>query len=220
MSFRVGLLNFSKGELAPEMHGRIDVAAYNAGLKRARNVILLKYGGVTMRMGTRLVSPVYDDDLDRPVRLLPFSYSIEQTYALEMGQGYMRPAALGGMVLEQELAITAATQADPIVITAAFHGFEPGDDVYITGVSGMTELNDRFWRVVAVIDDDSFSIEADGTGFAAFTDATGGITRDAPPDPPPAPPVVAPPVTPPAPPVIGGGGYYIWGSYFPGTAIP
>ena len=205
MAFRAGLFNFSKGVLSPELHGRIDVSAYNAGLKRAENVVILKYGGVAMRMGTRLVMEVREQDLDAPVRLLPFEFSIEQTYALELGQGYMRPAALGGMVLEQELAITGATQANPVVLTAALHGYEAGDDIFVTGVTGMTELNGRAFRVIAAIDDDRFSIDVDGTGFGAFVSATGGITRVDTPDPPPAPPVVPPVVPPPVPPIVGGG---------------
>ncbi|WP_157215860.1 ubiquitin-activating E1 FCCH domain-containing protein [Flavisphingomonas formosensis] len=205
MSFRAGLYNFSKGVISPELMGRIDVAAYNSGLKQATNVVILKYGGVQMRMGTRLVMEIRESDLAKPVRLFPFEFSIEQTYVLEMGQGYMRPAALGGIVLEEELIVTGATQANPIVITAAFHGYAPGDDVFFKGIEGMTELNDRAFRVLAAIDDDTFSIDVDGTGFGAFTGSTGGITRTAAPEPPPPDPVVPPVVTPPPPVVVGGG---------------
>lgn len=207
MSFRAGLFNFSKGELAPELHGRVDVAAYNSALKRARNVVILKYGGVTMRMGTRLVAEVYESDIEKPVRLLPFAYSIEQTYALEMGQGYMRPAALGGMVLEEYLNIVTATKTDPVVIEATFHGYHAGDDVFIIGIDGMEELNNRIWRVVAAIDDHHFSIDADGTQFGDYSGSEGGITRTADPDAPPSPPPVPPVVPPPTPPVVGGGGW-------------
>jgi len=206
MSLRAGLFNFSKGVISPELHGRIDVAAYNAGLKQATNVVILKYGGVQMRMGTRLVMEVRESDLARPVRLLPFEFSIEQTYVLEMGQGYMRPAALGGIVLEEELAITGATRSHPVTIEAPFHGFAAGDDVYFQGVEGMTELNGRTFRVLAAIDADHFTIDVDGTGFGAFTGAAGGITRTEAPAPPPPDPEVPPVVPPPRPPIVGGGG--------------
>jgi hypothetical protein len=141
MAFRTAQPNFSKGEISPELLGRFDVAAYNAGLRRARNVQILKYGGVTKRPGTRFVAEVFD--ATKPVRLVPFQFSLDQTYALEFGQGYMRPAAGGGMVLEEELAITGATQANPVQISAANHAYAAGDQVFLSGIAGMTELNGR-----------------------------------------------------------------------------
>ena len=55
MAYRAGLHNFSKGVLSPELHGRVDVAAYNAGIRQGTNVIILKYGGLQKRPGTRFV---------------------------------------------------------------------------------------------------------------------------------------------------------------------
>ncbi|WP_374516825.1 ubiquitin-activating E1 FCCH domain-containing protein [Brevundimonas sp.] len=43
--------------------------------------------------------------------------------------------------------ITAATNGRPVVITAASHGFSNGDVVWISGVSGMTPLNNKAFRV-------------------------------------------------------------------------
>ena len=205
MAFRSAQANFSKGEVSPEIYGRFDVAAYNAGVKRARNVIVMKYGGLTKRPGTRLVAEVYN--AADPVRLIPFQFSLDQAYALELGQGYMRPAADGGMVLEEELLIMGATNANPIQITAANHAYEAGDQVFLSGVGGMIELNGKIVRVLASIDDDNFTIDLNGTGFGVFTLATGGITRADPPDvivPPTVPPIVAPP----PPPTTGSGGGY------------
>src|SRR4051812_42441640 len=124
MAFRTGSANFSKGEIAEELIGRVDVAAYQTALRRARNVVILKYGGVTKRPGTRLVAEVY---ADQGVRLMPFQFSLTQTYALEMGQGYMRAAANGGMVIEEKLAITAITRGATTTIAAAYHAFNIGD---------------------------------------------------------------------------------------------
>ena len=111
MAFRAAKPNFSKGELADDLLGRFDVDAYQAGLKRARNVIIMKYGGITKRPGTRLVAEVHD--ASAPVRLVPFQFSIDQAYVLEMGQYYMRPAALGGIVLDGD---------DHVVVTSPYTG--------------------------------------------------------------------------------------------------
>lgn len=53
--------------------------------------------------------------------------------------------------------ITAITQADPGVVTIVGHGYATGDVVYISGVVGMTELNNQFYEVV-VINADTFSL--------------------------------------------------------------
>jgi hypothetical protein len=70
--------------------------------------------------------------------------------------------------------ITAATQADPVVITASGHGLSNGNKVKITGVTGMTEINDRVFTVAGVsganfnLQDDS-PADIDGTGFTAYS---------------------------------------------------
>lgn len=201
-NFRSAQPNFSKGELAPHMHGRFDVDAYTAAVKLARNVLVLKYGGLTKRPGTQLVGEVLD--YSAPNRLLPFQFSLTQTYALEMGQGYMAPIAGGGRIVEEELAITAISSATNAQITAAFHGYSVGNRVYLAGIEGEIgqRLNGQIWRVVSVVDANRFTINASTAGLAAFTSAAGGITRSGAPDPDPVPPVVPPVVPPTTPPVI------------------
>ena len=95
MTFRAFQPNFSRGELAPELYGRFDTDAWNAGIKLGKNVIILKYGGLTKRPGTQLVAEVISGTTQR---LVPFQFSLEQSYALEFGNGYMAPCALGGRV--------------------------------------------------------------------------------------------------------------------------
>jgi hypothetical protein len=209
VTFRRTQPNFSRGELAPDLYGRFDVDAYAAAVKTARNVVVLKFGGLTKRPGTRLVAEVLDATDDN--RLAPFQFSLTQTYALEMGQGYMSPCALGGRVLEDELAIVSVSNAAAAVVSVDYHEMVVGDFVYITGVAGEIGdlLNGRAWTVMSVVDADNFTINADTVGLAAFTSATGGITR-ATPAPPPTPPVVPPPVPEPAPPESYFGGGYDW----------
>lgn len=206
MTTRLAQANMTKGEIGPHLYGRFDVPAYQAGLKRARNVIVMKYGGVTKRPGTRFVSEVRDAEHD--VRLIPFQFSLDQAYVLEFGYRYMRPAALGGMVVEQELAITGITNAQNARVTAANHGYVAGDDVRITRVTGMVEVNNRTFRVVSVQNDNQFTIDVDTREYAPFVSATGGINRTEPPAPPPVEEPEEPETLPPAPPPrTGGGGY-------------
>lgn len=212
MGYRLAQAVFAKGEIGPELQGRFDVDAYPSSVRKARNVVVLKYGGLTKRPGTRYVSEVYD--ASRPQRLIPFQFSLTQTYALETGQGYMRAAALGGLVLNEQLAITAITAAANAQVTAAYHAYSVGDEVYLDGIAGAlgNHLNGRFARVVSVVDGNNFTININTTAMPAFTSSTGGITRSGPPAADPTPPVVPPVVDPPDPPDLGGGDYW-WGGY-------
>ena len=203
MGLMAALANFSKGEIAPALYGRIDTNQYAAGLKRARNFIVQKYGGVTFRPGTRLVGKV--DDPTLPVRLAPFQFSIDQAYALVLGQGTMRPIARGGFVLEANTKITGATKAVQCALTVPFHGYSVGDRLYLTGIAGMVELNNRFATVVAVPDAATIVIDVNSLSFGTFVSSDGTLNA-APPPPPPPPPDVPPVVTPDPPPDVGGGG--------------
>ena len=200
---RTGQPNFSKGEIAEDLISRVDVAAYSTALRRARNVTVLKYGGIAKRPGTRFVAEVYADE---GVRLMPFQFSLTQTYALEMGQGYMRPAANGGMVIEEQLTITAITLGTTTNVAAAYHAYAVGDQVYFSGVVGTVELNGKIGRVLSVPDAGHFVVAIDSTGFTPFASDTGGITRSVTPAPAPTPPPVPPPAPAPTPPPVGGGG--------------
>lgn len=70
-------------------------------------------------------------------------------------------------------AITAITQADPGVITISGHGYTGGEQVYISDVAGMTELNNKFYLVV-YIDANTFSLTdldavvIDTTAYTAY----------------------------------------------------
>jgi len=206
MGYRIAQPNFSKGELAPHLWGRFDVDAYQTAVRKARNCYVLKYGGLEKRPGTRFVAEVLDDS--GPVRLIPFQFSIEQAYALEMGQGYMRVAALGGLVLNEQLAITGITNETQAKITASYHGYSFGDEIYLSGIAAPLgdDLNGRIFTVVVVVDEHNFRINGNTVGMASFSGAEGGITRTGAPAPDPTPPTVPPVIPPPEPPPVGGGG--------------
>jgi hypothetical protein len=204
MAFRVGLFNFSKGCLSEEIQGRQDVAAYNAGMRRCVNAYILKTGGVMGRPGSRMVYETATPD----VRLIPFEVSQDQTYMMLFEQASMKPMYLGGMVLEEELVITGITRANPAVVSAAFHGFVGGEEVFINGQAGMTQINGRTVTVLASLTAGSFSIDLDTTAFSPWSGNTGGIVHGAPPVPPTPPPVPPPapdPVPPEVAPSVGGG---------------
>lgn len=215
MAYRAALLNFSKGQISKELEARFDLSAYQVGARLATNVKIRRTGGLSKRMGTRFVA----ECLSSVARLFPFQFSDEQGYALEFGQAYMRPLALGGAVLEDGLKITAITQAANAKITAAFHGYSVGEQVYLRSSDpatfGMEEILDRWLTILTVPDANNFTVDIDSTGFTPFGADVGTVNAGPPPGPP-APPVVPPPATPPDPPVVGsgsGGGFDSGGNW-------
>jgi hypothetical protein len=202
---RMASVNFSKGEIAEDLIARVDVQSYSSAVKTARNVLVLKYGGLTKRPGTRLVGEAYSSAA--PVRLIPFQFSLTQAYALELGQGYMRAAASGGLVIEDELKVTAITNATNALVTAAFHGYSVGEQVYFSQITGMVEINGRTGTVLTTPTANTFTVNINTTAFSTFT-GSNGIVRTGAPAAPPTPPAVPPPPPPPPPPSTGSGSGY------------
>lgn len=197
---RFAVTNFSKGEFAPELYGRIDIPQYGAGAKELTNFIVQRYGGATFRPGFELVAEV--DDITIRRRMIPFQYSIEQAYILHLEHNEMRVLANGGYILEEDdLAIQSVAIGLQTTLEIPFHDFAVGDKLYFDGVEGMVQLNNRFLLVTAVPDADHVTVDVNSVDFDAFVSST-GILRVAAPPPPPAPPATptpAPPTTTPAP---------------------
>ena len=96
-------------------------------------------------------------------------------YAVAVNAGSYA-AAVRGAVNNSVFSITGATKANPVVITAPGHNFANNDIVYITGVKGMTQLNNKTYTVTATnTTTGKFTLSGvNGSGYSTFT-TTGGI---------------------------------------------
>lgn len=74
---RLQQTNFAAGELAPALHGRVDLRAYQSGAARLRNVMITASGAIARRPGLRFV-----DTVRGAARLVPFEISDAETYLL------------------------------------------------------------------------------------------------------------------------------------------
>ncbi len=86
-------------------------------------------------------------------------------------------------------AISGITRASPGVVTSSSHGFTTGDFVWISGVSGMTQINDRPYRVVR-IDSNTFSLQSkngsswsnvnttSGDGYSSYSSKSNDFARE------------------------------------------
>lgn len=167
---------FSAGELAPSLYARVDTSRYATGLRTMRNFWVMKSGGSQNRPGSSFVGEVKDST--KAIRLLPFVFSADQTYVLEFGNLYMRVIRNGSQVLEATKAVTGATQANPCQLTVVAHAYATGEEVYVSGVGGMTQLNNRNFKVVNT-GANTFTLQymngtaVNSTAFGAYT--TGGV---------------------------------------------
>lgn len=159
--------SFNAGELSPQLEGRTDIQKYGNGCRTMLNMIPKVHGPAQKRPGTRFVKEVRDSSAK--TRLIPFEYNTEQAYVLEFSNLKMRVYKDGGAVLETALSITAITQANPAVVTIAGHPYANGDQVYISGVGGMTELNGRYFTVAGAAANTFQLSGEDSTSHTAYT---------------------------------------------------
>ena len=174
----VQLTNFTGGELSPRLDGRNDLAKYASGCSTLENLVVYPHGSAARRPGTNFVAEVADSS--KKTRLIPFEFSTTQTYMLEFSNLKIRVFKDNGAVLEGDKTISAITAANPAVVTATSHGYENGDEVLISGVGGMTEVNGKRF-LVADKTTNTFELQdKDGTdinssGFTTYT--SGGISN-------------------------------------------
>lgn len=176
---RTLLVNFSGGEVAAEVIGRIDLDLYYASGLRMQNFVPRVQGSMDYRSGLAFVHPSATNNDGRIER---FKYNDEQVYILEFTTGKLRIYEDAELTLtSSSQTITGITQANPAVVTSAGHGYSNGDEVYITGVVGMTQVNGRFFRVAGVTANtfqlkDLFGNNVNSTGYTAYS--SGGTSTE------------------------------------------
>jgi hypothetical protein len=180
MSENVIQTSFSAGELAPNMFARVDFAKYKAGCATLRNFFVDYRSGASTRPGTEYIRPCGLGSAK--VRLVKFQQSVSVTYILEFGQGYIRFISNGASVVEAPFAITNITKGS---LTQVFgnHNFGNHNLIFITGVAGMPEVNNRYYLAESVVPgvsyylfDPHFDQPIDSTNWVG-TYGGGGFTQ-------------------------------------------
>lgn len=165
--------SFNAGELSPLMLGRVDLAKRANGLSTCLNAVPLAQGGWTRRPGTLFLKEVKFSD--KETRLFPFQFSVAQTYVLEFGNLYIRFLTSHGILTATSQAMTAATKANPCVVTySGADTYANSDRVYVAGVVGMTQLNNREFIVANVnAGANTFELQEYIAGVATNVNSTG-----------------------------------------------
>ena len=170
--------NFTAGRLSSRLDGRTDLAKYFNGCTALTNFMVHPHGGATRRPGTYFVAEVKTSS--KATRLIPFEFNTDHTYIIELGDQYMRFFTNNGQIVEGDVTISGATQANPVVVTATGHGYSNGEEITISSVSGMTQLNGKRYLVAnkttntfEITDKDGTNIN--GSGYTAY--GSGGVAN-------------------------------------------
>ncbi len=169
--------SFSKGELGPELFGRVDTAAYQVGLATAYNCIVHATGGASNRGGLHILGFCYSNSITS--RLRRFQFKTSDTYLLEFSDQVLRIIRNNAFVMDLTKLVTGVSLGSPVTLTSAAHGMSSGDRVYVTGLTGPDKLNYRWFNLGAGTSANTLALydpvtlaAVDGTGYAAW--ASGG----------------------------------------------
>jgi hypothetical protein len=163
--------SLNSGELSPLLDGRVDKEFYAAGAKTLENFIPTVQGPIVQRSGTGYVKEVKNSA--QRTLLIPFQFNVEQAYALEFGDLYMRVLKDHAIVTLASTVITAVTNANPGVVTSNAHGLSNGDRVIVASVGGMIELNNREFTVAGAT---ANTFQLSGVDTSAYGVYTAGGT--------------------------------------------
>ena len=173
--------SFTAGELAPVLHGRVDLQKYQTGAALLKNWIPMQYGGITNRPGLEHV--IFAKSRVSKSRLIPFQAENGDAFVIELADKKIRFIRSGGIITTSIGSIDAVTNGAPLVIsTTAGHGLSSGDLVAISECEGMTELNGGIFKVYV---DSPFDFRiahpvtlhaVNGSDFGVYT--SGGLVHE------------------------------------------
>lgn len=98
---------FSGGELSPSLYARVDIERYGNSVKVAKNFLVRPTGGLVNRPGLQFIGEVKSSA--NRVRLIPFEFSTEVAYVIELGNLYARFWANGAPVLNAGTPVEVVT---------------------------------------------------------------------------------------------------------------
>lgn len=164
--------SFAGGEVTPELYGRIDITKFQTGLALCKNFVVLPHGPAARRPGFGFVNEARTST--SVVRLIPFSFSADQTVVIEFGDQYVRFHVNGSTLLETNKVVVSIVAG---VVTVTGHGYSTGDWVF---------MGSRFHKVVSTGADtftttDLWGVATTPTGATAarvYTLATSYVAAD------------------------------------------
>jgi len=173
-------------------HSEVDRSSRNIEVSLALDITgsmtgqkLLDLKAAAKQLVDLVVQPVQTPYYSR-VALVPWSMAVNPGSYLTAARGSVTGSTgITGAVINftgPQRTITGATQARPVVVTSSSHGFQNNDVVWITGVSGMTQLNNKPYRVTNMTTN-TFELynmagsRVDGRTYGSFSGTTGRVQK-------------------------------------------
>jgi len=174
------------------MDDYLPVGAHSEVDRSSRNIEVALVLDITGSMGGTKLSDLKAaakelvDLVVQPVQTPYYSKIALVPYSMGVNAGSYADAARGSIagsvnitnavlnLTGTQKTISGATRARPVTITSSNHGFSNGDVVWITGVSGMTQLNNKAFRV-ADRTNDTFELQSlngynvDGRNWGSYS---------------------------------------------------
>ena len=176
MALKSTQFDFRSGVLTRKLTNRSDLNIYKSGVLVGQNFLTHLQGSTEVRFGFEYIKSTR---LNQEAFLYKFVFDDGEAYVIEATPYYFRFFTDGGVVTESAKNISNITNANPGVITVSSHGYSDGDEIYISDVGGMTELNGSYY-LVKYIDANNFSLtdidgnDIDTTSYSSYT--SGGTT--------------------------------------------
>jgi len=167
---------FSRGELSPRLHGRVDIDHYKMGLESCSNFYVMRQGGIKRRPGTVFVSEIKDST--KRAKLVPFEFNETQAYVVEFGHAYCRFFALGGQVevSGSPYEISHSYQEEDV---GAIHYEQSGDVVYLAHGNHrpqtLTRRGETDWEIAGFEVEDGPYLDENTTATTLTLDGTGAV---------------------------------------------
>jgi hypothetical protein len=112
MTQRLFKPSLAGGELSPSLYGRVDLGKYAVGLRRCRNFLVHRTGGVSNRPGFAYLGDVANAAVCPALVPFRFNASADQVCLLEFGDYSMRIWYQGGLILNGS--------GNPVVVTTPY----------------------------------------------------------------------------------------------------
>jgi hypothetical protein len=161
--------SFRAGQLGTDMRGRTDLTLFQESARTLTNMLVKPQGGVKRRTGTIFTAPVEDES--KVSTLVPFELADGTGYVIELSNLKARFFKANAQIREANKTITAITKASPAVVTSSSHGYSNGDEVYISAVVGMTQVNGR-WFTTAGVTTHTFQLSGiDSSEYSTYSSA-------------------------------------------------
>lgn len=133
--------NFTTGEVGPLLYGRPDLQKYYNGAAELFNFVVKPQGAIYRRPATKYINSTKDGS--KKAVMIPFVFSTDQAYGLEVGENYIRFYKDGGIILSGGVPVEVVTTYTEDELDNLYYG-QSADVLYLTHQNHPPQTLSRF----------------------------------------------------------------------------